>query len=310
MSSSTYLDSWQPIEFDSNVVARVLRDSAVERVGSRVDMNAGVRRVMRSAGLTVTAGTSYSADASTLDYITLTAARFIAQVVVDEDDLADSNSFMNVVEQRGSEWASSYADVFDNACLAVTGGTAPFESVYKNLRTTQSGLGYTADDNYLTWDDDLVAIASPAVGTSFYEKASATLEKVERGTHWALADSVVIAHPGYRSVMRTATDNQGQPIFVQGLAGTPDTLFGIEIAWSRGAKTSVANSGNPTGNDLLVFCGNRNLLKVGVRSGPEVMFDAARAQDSVDDAAIKFRSRRAFAVGHPAGFAVLERISD
>lgn len=313
MASTDIIDNWIPIEWDSDVIQRVQMDSAVERYGYPVKMTSATKRVLRSAGMTVTAGTTYTADASTNDYITLTARRFISQFVVDEDDLSDAESIVDVLNTKGKDWAISYADAFDNACLAVSaaenGTTVPFTSVYKALRTTNSATSYTADDNYLSWDDDKIAIASTPDGTSLYEKLSALLRKVETGSFWSLADSLVIAAPGWRDALRLCTDAQGRPIFIQGVAGTPDTLFNVPIQWSRGCKVSATMAAAPTGNDVLVFC-NRQYLKRGDRTNPESLIDTARAQDSTDDTAAKFRVRRAFGVAHEKAFSLLERITD
>ncbi len=67
--------------------------------------------------------------------------------------------------------------------------------------------------------------------------------------------------------------------------------------------------GAPAGNDLLIF-GNRQFLKRGDRSAPETLIDQARAQDSTDDLAVKFRTRKGFGLGHEKAFALLERITD
>ena len=90
---------------------------------------------------------------------------------------------------------------------------------------------------------------------------------------------------------------------------TPDSLFGAPITWSRGAKVSATMLGAPTGNDLLLF-GNKSYLKKGERSQPESLVDSARAQDSVDDTAVKFRVRRAFQLAHERAFSIVERITD
>jgi hypothetical protein len=310
-ASTDIIDSWIPIEWDSDVITRVLMDSAVERYGRAHPMRTATKRVLRSGGLTVSAGTTYTPDASTNDYITLTARRFLAQFVVDEDDLADADSIIDTIKTKGMDWAVSYADSFDNACLAVSGAengtTVPFTSVYKALRTTNAATGYNADDNYASWVSTNVSFAASGGGTSLYEKLSGTLKKVETSKYWSLADSLVIAAPGWRDALRLATDAQGRPIFIQGTAGTPDTLFNVPIAWSRGCKVAATMTGSPTGNDLLVF-GNRQFLKRGDRSNPESLVDQARAQDSTDDTAVKFRVRRGFGVGHEKALAILERI--
>ena len=308
MMPSGYLDNWIPIEWDSEVIERVLKTSAVEATAQRHAMATATKRVLRSAGLTINAGKQYVTDDSDLDYVTLTARRFMARVAVDEDDLADAAMIVDTLAQRGRDWAISYGNVFDNACLATTGAengtTVPFTSVYKSLRTTDSAVGYTADANRVAWD---------GTANTAYDKFSETLRLVEVGQYWDAATALVIAHPGYRDAFRRTKDDQGLPIFVQGTAGTPDTLFGIEIFWSRGAKTdtsggiSFTNTLTPNGNDLLIFVGDRSLLKLGVRSGPETRIDVSRAHDDYDDTAVKFRTRRGFKVGHQKGFSVLER---
>jgi HK97 family phage major capsid protein len=307
------INDWIPIEYDSAVVARVLMDSAIERWGQRYVMRSKTKSIPRSAGLVVSAGTTYTDDSSSNDEVTITARRFFARFKVDEDDLADANTRMDVIATKGEDWAVSYADTFDNACLGATGAengtTIPFTSAYRTLRTTDTDVSYTADDNYLTWDDDLINIASTPAGTSLYEKLSATFRKVEVNKYWSMADMIVVAHPGWRDALRLCTDAQGRPIFVQGTAGTPDTLFNTIIQWSRGCKTHPTMSGSPTGNDLLYYA-NRRYLARGDRSGPETLTDDARAQDDTDDYAIKFRTRRAFKVTHPNALAVLERTTD
>jgi len=312
-SAAANISDWIPIEYDSDVVQRVQMDSVIEGYATRVLMRSKTKSIPRSAGMNVTAGTTYVDDTSTNDEVTITARRFIARFTVDEDDLADAESRMDVIETKGMDWAISYADVFDNACLAVTGAengtTVPFTSVYRALRSTNTDTSYTADTNYLQWDDDFTAILSTPDGTSLYEKLSTTFKKVETGKYWSPADMIVCAHPGWRDALRMTLDGQKRPIFIQGTQGTPDTLFDTPVYWSRGARTSPTNTGSPTGNDLLFYL-NRRLIRRGDRSGPETLTDNARAQDDNDNYAVKFRTRRGFVVTHEMGCAVLERLTD
>lgn len=313
MASTDIINDWIPIEWDSDVIQRVMRESAIEQLGYRVPMSTATKRILRSAGMTVTAGTTYTDDASTNDYITLTARRLIAKFTVDEDDLADASTIVDTIRIKGMDWAISYADSFDNACIGVSaaenGSTVPFTSAYKSLRTTNSATSYTADDNYLTWDDDLIAIPATPLGTSLYEKLSQAFKRVETGQFWSMADQFVVAAPGWRDALRLCTDAQGRPIFQPAAGDTPDSLFGAPITWSRGAKVSATMLGAPTGNDLLLF-GNKSYLKKGERSQPESLVDSARAQDSVDDTAVKFRVRRAFQLAHERAFSIVERVTD
>lgn len=310
--------SWIPIEYSSDVVQRVRMASAVERISNKVTMGSKTKSIPRSAGVTVTVGTTYTDDASTNDEITLTARRFISRVQIDEDDLADASSRMDVIGTKALDWAISYADTFDNACLGVTAtetgtATAPFTSMYKRLRSTNANTGYTADQNYTTWDDDLINIPASPVGTSLYEKLSYIFKVVETGKYWSQPDMAVIAAPGWRDALRLCSDNQGRPIFTSGGGlpgnGTPDMLFQTPIYWSRGCKTSPVLSGSPAGNDLLYFANTRYIAQ-GNRSGPETLTDDARAQDDSDNYAIKFRARRAFQLTHEAAASVLERLTD
>ena len=315
------ITTWIPIEYDSAVVQRVLVESVAESQFRRVAMSSKTKSIPRSAGITVSAGTTYVSDTSTNDDVTLTARRFIARVTVDEDDLADANGRLDVLGTKALDWAISYADVFDNACLAVTGTengtTVPFTSVYKTVRTTDSNSSYVADVNYTTWDDDLISVPTTPAGTSLYDKLSYVFKLVETGKYWNNPDMIVIAAPGWRDALRLCVDAQGRPIFQPGNGtssrapgnGTPDMLFQTPIYWSRGCKTSAVNSGSPTGNDLLFYANKRHLAR-GDRSGPETLTDDARAQDDTDDYAMKFRTRRAFKLTHEYAAAVLERITD
>lgn len=305
-ASTTYLDNWIPIEWDSEVIMRVLKASAIEASAQRHTMGTATKRILRQAGYDVTVGTTYTDDSSDLDYVVLTARRFMGRSVLDEDDVADADMIVDTIAQRGADWAVSYATALDNACLGVTatenGTTAPFTSIYKQVRTNgATAEDYTADDNYVNHG---------GAASAAYDDLSEALRLVEVGDYWDANRALIVAHPAFRDVLRRVKDDNGTPVFVQGQggdAGQPDTLFGVEIFWSRGAKTSAAVSATPGGNSLLVFVGDRGLLKLGVRSGPESRLDVSRAHDNTDDTAVKFRSRRGFAGGHPKGFSVLEK---
>jgi HK97 family phage major capsid protein len=310
-STAAYLDNWIPIEWDSEVISRVMKSSAVEATAQRHPMATATKRILRQSGYTVTSGTKYTKDEGDLDYVTLTARRFMGQSTLDEDDLADTELIVDTIAQRALDYAISYATSFDNACLGVTAaeGTGavtdvvPFTSVYKAVRTNGTGAedGYVADDNYVNHNGQ----ASAA-----YDDMSEALRLVEVSDYWDENNALIIAHPAFRDVLRRVKDDQGTPIFVQGQggdSGQPDQLFGVDIFWSRGAKTSPAMSATPGGNPLLVFVGDRTLMKLGVRSGPESRLDLSRAHDDVDDTAVKFRTRRGFQLGRIAGFSVLEK---
>lgn len=315
------VQNWIPIEYDSDVVQRVRMDSAIERWARPYPMRTSTREIPRSAGMSVTADTTYTDDASANDKVVLTARRFVARFSIDEDDLADVNSRMDTIATKGVDWAISYADTFDNACLGVTGAESstpslhrPFTSLYKALRTTDGAI-YTADANYLSWNGTTFNMLATPDGTSIYEKLSAAFSKVETGKYWSQADMLVIAHPAFRNSLRLTVDRNGSPIFEESAyvdsatQRTVDTLFGTQIAWSRGCKTtSNGCTDSPDGNPLL-YCVNTRYLAKGNRSGPETLTDNARAQDDTDAYSVKFRTRRAFKITQQNSAAVLEKLA-
>lgn len=315
------VQNWIPIEYDSDVVQRVKMESAIERWARRYPMKTSTREIPRSAGLTVTADTTYADDASVNDKVVLTARRFVSRFSIDEDDLSDANSRMDVIASKGIDWAISYADTFDNACLGVTGAESatpanhrPFTSLYKSLRTTD-GAVYSADTNYTGWNGTQTRILAAPDGTSSYEKLSSTFTLVEKGKYWSPADMKVIAHPSWRGVLRLTLDGNGAPIFeesayIDSVTQRPvDTLFGTDIAWSRGCKTTSAGcTDSPDGNPLLFYVNTRYIAR-GDRSGPETLTDNARAQDDTDAYSVKFRTRRAFKINHQMAAAVCEKLN-
>ncbi len=301
--------AWIPEEFSSEVIARVQQMSVIERLARAWPMANTLRHVPRSAGMDVSAiaaGGTYAEDVSLNDEIILVARKIGEGLRLNDEDLKDS-SLVDILNTKKLDWATSYAKFLDQACLGVSGAesmpTIPFTSVYKTVRTTDATLSYTADDNY-------VASASGAAVT--YDNLSDVLGRVEVGDYWDPTDAVVIAHPSFKAKLRGIKDDQNMPVFVGGQGGdrgTPDTLFGYEIAWSLGARVHATATANPTGSPLLI-CGNRNFLYRGDRSGPE---SALAGPDSgpaflTDQALMKMRSRRAFKVAHVKAFSVLEDV--
>lgn len=142
--------------------------------------------------------------------------------------------------------------------------------------------------------------------TVSYSSLSKVLGIYETGPYYDPTRTVVIAAPSFLKLVRDVRDLNGQPIFQQGAAGTPDTLFGHEIAWSRGARVSTATTPVPTGNPLLVVA-HRDLLIVG-RRGPIESYTSGidGVGWATDESKLKVRARRAFALGDVTGAAVLE----
>lgn len=305
MARNTFED-WIPEEWDSQVVQRVAQVSVIESEAREYPMATDTRHIPRSAGVDVNGvakGSAYGEDESVNDDVLLTAKKAGRAIRIADEDLQDSN--VAILEQKRVDWATSWAKYLDNACLAVTaaesGVTVPYTSVYKAIRTTNADTSYTADANY---------VASATGGVVSYDNLSAVLGRVEVGDYWEEGLTLVIAHPSLREKLRNIKDDQNQPIFVRGQggdAGTPDTLFGHRIRWSLGARTSATATHAPTGNPLVIVV-NRDFLAIGKRSGPEsrVAGPDTGAAFLTDEALLKMRARRAFALTHEKAAAVLE----
>lgn len=306
--------NWLPEEWDGPVIERVMQTSAVEALARIEPMSTLVKHVPRSADMTVSAvakSSAYSEDTSTNDKVDLTAFKIGSAIRIAEEDLADTASLIDVIAQKKSDWATSYAKFLDNATLGVTaaqnGTTVPFTSLYKALRTTNAATGYTADSNYTA--------ATSAAGLVTYVLLSGALGQVETGDYFEEGAMVVIAHPRFRALVRNVVDTQGRPIFVAGNSvsggngGTPDTLFNLPIRWTLGAKTHSVATSNPGGNPLLFFL-NRNYVILGRRSGPEsyTADPNTGAAFLTDEALVKMRSRRGWAVAHEKAASVVEAV--
>lgn len=312
MARNTY-EAWIPEEFGSNVIQKVRQVSAVEAYGQRIPMATETRSTPRSAGVgigMVAKGGAYSEDTSTNDSVILSVQKFGQAVRIAEEDINDS--LADIVNAKTVDWATAYAKVLDNACLAVTAakGTSgcAFDSLYYLLTQSDSSTGYTANANITQ-----TATGAPAIT---YANLSTVAGIYEGGDYFDEAATVVIAHPKYKQLLRGVLDSQNRPIFQEGSTGVPgggqgptaDTVFGYRVHWSLGAKTSAAPTSTPTGNPLLII-GNAMYLMLGVRSGPETVFIDGRngLAALTDESILKMRARRAFAPGVEQAFSILEQ---
>jgi len=294
-------DAWIPEEFGSDVITRIAQNSAVEALASRIPMSTNSRSTPRSAGMDVemvAKGGAYGEDASENDDVTLTAKKIGKVIRVAEEDINDS--LADILKTKSLDWATSYAKYMDNATLGVTaapGAGVPFPSLYYLLSTTDNTIGYTANSN----------ITKTGSGGTTYDTLSNSLGVIENGDYFDPSELVAVASPSYRKKFRGIKDDQGEPIFVKGLAGTPDTLFGHPVRWSLGSRTSATAKNAPTGNPLLCWV-HPSLMLLGVRSGPESVFIDGRdgVGSLTDESILKIRARRGWAYGHPAGGAIHE----
>jgi len=294
--------AWIPEETDSAVIQRVAAMSAVEAVARHTPMASETKKEPRSSGMTVStlskSGTYTSSDDED-DDVLLTARKHTGLLTVADEDLSDSAA--DIITTKKTDWATSYSKYFDNATLATTGAesmpTVPYTSVLKALSTDNADTGYTALAN---------VVETAVVGAPTYDELSTVFSLYEDGDYFDESNTVVIASPAFRKALRGVKDLQDMPIFVRGQgsdSGTPDTLFNAPIRWTTGARTSATASASPTGSPILVVC-NSDYLIVGDRSVPESQPIPA-AISLTDEANIKMRVRKGFAVGHEKAFAVL-----
>lgn len=324
MSRQTF-ESWIPEEWGGPVINKITATSAVEGLARTEPMGTDTKHVPRSAGSAfgpaIAKGVAYSEATGTADEVLLTALKFGHVVRIADEDTKDAASLVNIIATKQAEWARGHAIGFDNACLGVSaianGGTKPYNSLYYSLNTDNAATSYTADAN-------LVVTA----GALTYAHLSTAFEKVETSDFYDEGAMVVIAHPGFKARLREITGkttdgnpgsggtasvmvSDGRPVFIEHSSlqtGAPDTLFGVPIRWTLGARAHATATSAPTGNALL-FVGNREFLIKGDRSGAEYMVAGADSGASflTDEHLLKMRIRRGFAVANENAWACIEK---
>jgi HK97 family phage major capsid protein len=291
------LDNWIPVEKGSAVIGAVQANSAVEALARPEPMATDTKEVPRAGSVDVAVtpkGSAYTESTGSDDMVTLRARKFTGLLRIADEDLDDSPA--NVIAQKQLDWANGYAVAFDNACLGTIGVEdqtlgRPFTSIYQALAAGLAGN-----------------ITTSATATALTEaNVQAPFAAVEGGAY--AGNLVVFAHPYFKGAMRGLKDAGGNPVFVQvggGSAALQDSIYGYPVFWTRGAKTSTALSTAPTGDPLLIVV-NRDYLIKGVRSGPEFAAISGwnGASALTDEALIKARARRGFALGQLSAAAIL-----
>lgn len=306
LSTPAGYEDWIPEERDGEVLRALTETSWVEAHARKYTMRSDTLAIPRSDGMDVSGvykASDYTYDEGDVDNVILIAKKFGKVVGLNEEDLDDSN--LNLLEEKRLDWARAYAVSLDNACLGVTGAAddvdRPFVSVYRSLHTSDSTTGYTALANVVT---------SASAGAVSYDDLSEVLGIYETSEYFDESRTMIVAHPSFKGHLRSIKDNEDRPIFVQGQGGdrgTPSTLFGYNITFSHGAKSSDKMTRRPEGTPLL-FVVNTDFVALGVRSGPESQISPANAGIGFisDQAILKMRSRRGFALTHPDAAALLK----
>lgn len=288
-------NGWIAEEHDSMVVTESNKFSAVESSARRVTMSTDLKSVARYVGDepdVIAEAVAYTEASVTLDDVTLTARKFGNLYRHSEEDVQDT--FVEIINEDKADFARAWAVKFDNAALGTTaatnGGTVPFTSVYREVSQYNSASNLIATAGDLNLDD-----------------LSNALSLMEVGDYWDEANAIIIAHPSFKASLRVLKDSSNNLVqqYVDPLGKTRTNIFGYDVVWSYGARTSATALSKPAGNPLVIF-GNRQMLLNGVRSGPESMV-SREALFETDEVLVKCRARRGFAVARPQAFAVVEK---
>lgn len=281
-------NGWIPEPKSSEVLTKVYAESAVEAVARRITMTAPTVSVPRfeSDGADIVAEhAEIPVQDATLDEVVLRAVKFANRFAISIEDQRDA--LVDVLNAKKLAWANSFARKLDNACLGVTadqsGTTVPFQSVY-NAAEDAGNVTATAGDLE-------------------YEMLNDLFEALETGDY--NGNLVVIAHPAFKAAMRNLKDAAGDRVVSDPLGAGVPSIFGHELRFSTGARTSATPTDKPTGNPLLII-GNRDHMILGVRDGIESQVSDLPRWET-DEVELKMRARRAFTPATGEAFYVVEK---
>ena len=282
-------NGWIPEPKSSEVLTKVYADSAVESLARRITMTAPTVSVPRfeSDGADIVAEHAViPLQDATLDEVTLRAVKFANRFAISIEDQRDA--LVDVLQAKKLAWANSFARKLDNAALGVTvaqdgTGTAPFQSVYHAANEAGN--------------------VTATAGALNYEMLNDLFTDLESGDY--NGNLVVIAHPAFRGALRNLKDAAGDRVVADPLGSGTPTIFGNELRFSTGARTSDAATDKPTGNPLLIVA-NREHMILGVRDGIESQVSDLPRWET-DEVELKMRARRAFVPATGEAFYVVEQ---
>lgn len=301
------VSAWTPVTKDTNIALQSVQDSAVMRAAGFARVLQGPVEVPRLLNGVVNGGCDLTDGESAGDTVTMYPYIFNGKEVLCDDQIVSaSTGDAAVFNAFDANWLNSFHVAFDNAALGVSGarsGTVtdfrPYTSIYKAVRTADSGAGYTADANYAT-------------GPLTYDSASAMLGKLEASKYGNPASTVLFAHPALKAGFRGIKDDNDRPIFMEGATVVDDTLFGYRVFWTLGAIVSTNFKMTSTTNPLLIAV-NSQYLAWG-QGRPEVNAPAAPSSriipSSVNTTSLAttlvYAAKEGFVLTVPQGASVLE----
>lgn len=282
----TEANGWIPEPKGSEVLTKVYQESAAEAVARKVQMTSrtqGVPRFVHSGVDVVAEHAVIPLVDATLDEVTLTAIKFANRYGISIED--DRDALVDSINQFKLSWASAFARKLDNAVFATTaagnGGTVPFTSVYQ----TAGAGNRTSTAGALTYEDLVEAFGD-----------------LEGGDY--NGDLVAVAHPALAMSLRNLKDSAGDRVVGDPLGAGVPSMFGHELRFSAGLKTSATATDTPAGNPLMVI-GNKNHMILGVRDGVESALSDEFRWDT-DEVELKMRARRGFVAATAEAFRVIE----
>jgi len=282
-------NGWIVEQSGSEVLTKIYAESAVEQVARKVQMTSDALRVPTFAhtGVDIVAeGAQIPQQSAVLDSVLLEANKWADRFTLSVEDERDA--VVDAFAAYKRSWASSFAKELDNACLGVTadatgpGTSVPFQSVY-NAATSAGNVTATA-------------------GALKFEMLNDLFAAVEEGDY--NGNLVIIAHPSFAGALRNLKDADGLRVVTEPLGGGQQSIFGRNVVYSTGARTSATATEAPTGSPLLIVANADNLI-LGVRDGVESAISDFRWD--YDEREVKMRARRAFAVGDAEAVHVIEK---
>jgi len=314
---------WLVEQRDSNVVKAFRRTSVVEAEFRRINMTANTVEIPRIQDMTVAfidKGAAYPEDASTADYMSISAKKVGAVLRIAEEDV-DDDKLANYVDEKKTSAGSSYGKLVDSAALgtkgAVSGVTVPFTSLYRSLISADATTGYSANANHTG-----IAVGSFATTAQILGGVEALLALVEDGDYYNADDLVWMAHPSFRPRFRGVKDSTGKPmLFGDVTTGGKriERLYDVPIRWTRGARVTTAPAINPaagsgvkgTDGNPLLFLVQKNAAVFGLRKSFESVYISGRDGTSAltDEDLLKVRARIAAGATVPGAHAVLELLA-
>jgi hypothetical protein len=221
------------------------------------------------------------------------ALKFGTVFGLNHEDMSNPEAIGFILQQIQADWAKTSGQFLDNLCLAAD-RFGPEQRVYEGsvvqpnayvvplIKQVQSRFHVRAEDDVLGLLEGL---------TTYAKKPHALHE--HRDAHQLDHRPGIIAHPAFRKVLFGDNRPEGIPL-----------VNDVPVKWSLGCRRSEEATAEPDGNPLL-FLGNMNALKLGIRSGPE----ATISDMDVHGAGLKIRARRAFLVEPGNQFHAIELVN-